>query len=73
MPVVEDFFLQRVQQQASPQFDEANPQAHKIEIIEWVEKTIEMPDRHCLYTWTDKIVKIKFRYQRDFIMARLRW
>jgi hypothetical protein len=53
--------------------NEENPQVHKIEIIEWVEKTIEMSDRHCVYTWTDEIVKIKFRYQRDYVLARLRW
>lgn len=55
------------------QLDEENPHPHKIEILEWIENTIEMPNRHCAYTWTDKIVKIKFRYQRDFILARLRW
>ena len=55
------------------QLDEENPHPHKIEILEWIENTIEMPNRHCVYTWTDKIVKIKFRYQRDFILARLRW
>jgi hypothetical protein len=53
--------------------DEENPHTHKIEILEWIAKMIEMHDRHCIYTWTDEIVKIKFRYQRDFIMARLRW
>lgn len=55
------------------QLDETNPRTHKIEIIEWIEKSIEMHKRHCVYTWTDEIVKIKFRYQRDYIMARLRW
>ena len=55
------------------QLDEVNPQPHKIEILEWIDNTIEMHERHCVYTWTDEIVKIKFRYQRDFIIARLRW
>ena len=55
------------------QLNEENPHPHKVEIIEWIENTIEMPSRHCVYTWTDKVVKIKFRYQRDYILARLRW
>ena len=50
-----------------------NPHPHKIEILEWIDKMIEMPERHCVYTWTDETLKIKFRYQRDYIMARLRW
>jgi hypothetical protein len=53
--------------------NEENPQPHKIEIIEWIDKTIQMPDRHCVYTWTDQVVKLKFRYQRDYVFARLRW
>jgi len=55
------------------QLNEENPHPHKIEIIEWIDKTIEMPDRHCVYTWTDQVVKLKFRYQRDYVFARLRW
>jgi hypothetical protein len=55
------------------QLDEDNPHTHRIEILEWIEKNIEMPNRHCLYTWTEEVVKIKFRYQRDYVFARLRW
>ena len=53
--------------------NEEDPHPHKIEIVEWIEKSVQMPDRHCIYTWTDEIVKIKFRYQRDYVLARLRW
>ena len=55
------------------QLNEENPHPHKIEIIEWIDKTIQMPDRPCVYTCTDQVVKLKFRYQRDYVFARLRW
>ena len=50
-----------------------NPHSHKIEILDWLFTTIEMPERSCEFTWTDSIVKIKFKYQRDYVFARLRW
>lgn len=55
------------------QLDEENPHTHRTDILEWIEEKIEMSDRHCMYTWTEEVFKIKFRYQRDYIFARLRW
>jgi hypothetical protein len=55
------------------QLNEYNPHQHRIDILEWLDEHIDMPQRHCVYTWTDKVVKIKFRYQRDYVFARLRW
>ena len=55
------------------QLNEDDPRTHRIELIEWVEKHIEMPNRHCVYSWTDTVFKIKFRYERDYIFMRLRW
>lgn len=55
------------------QLNEEYPHNHRVDILEWIEACIQMPDRHCVYTWTEEIVKIKFRYQRDYILARLRW
>jgi hypothetical protein len=55
------------------QLNEYDPQTHKIEIIEWIEKNIQKVERHCVYTWTENKVRIKFRYERDYIMCRLRW
>lgn len=55
------------------QLDEESPHTHRTDILEWIDSAIEMPDRHCIYTWTEEVVKIKFRYQRDYILARLRW
>jgi hypothetical protein len=50
--------------------------SQKREIVDWIITNIQKPDRHCVYTWVyDEIwlFKIKFRYERDYILARLRW
>jgi hypothetical protein len=46
------------------------------EIVDWIITNIQKSERHCLYTWEyDEVwlFKIKFRYERDYILARLRW
>ena len=56
--------------------DEHNPIPQRIELVDWILTNIQNPDRHCLYTWVyDEVwlFKIKFRYERDYILARLRW
>ena len=53
--------------------NEDNPRNHRIEILEWLQDKIDMPDRHTVYTWTTEVFKIKFRYERDYVFARLRW
>lgn len=48
-------------------------QAQRIEIVDWILTNIQKSDRHCLYTWSHAEFLIKFRYERDYILARLRW
>jgi hypothetical protein len=43
------------------------------EIIEWLYNTIEKCERHCRWFETTNGIKIKFRYERDYILAVLRW
>jgi hypothetical protein len=52
--------------------NEVDRQAQRIEIVDWIRTNIQKPDRHCLYIW-DAEFRIKFRYERDYILARLRW
>lgn len=53
--------------------NEVDQQAQRIEIVDWILTNIQKPDRHCLYTWEYAEFRIKFRYERDYILARLRW
>jgi hypothetical protein len=53
--------------------NEVDQQAQRIEIVDWILTNIQKPDRHCLYTWSHDEFLIKFRYERDYILARLRW
>ena len=53
--------------------NEVDQQAQRIEIVDWILTNIQKPDRHCLYTWSHAEFLIKFRYERDYILARLRW
>lgn len=43
------------------------------EIIEWLYNTIDKPERHCRWFETTVGIRIKFRYERDYILATLRW
>lgn len=49
----------------------------RIEIIDWIIANIQKSERHCVYAWMHNeicwLFKIKFRYERDYILARLRW
>lgn len=53
--------------------DENDPRTHITEIVEWLEKNIQKIERHCMYTWNYDEFKVKFRYDRDYIMCSLRW
>jgi len=53
--------------------DETRRQLHRIEVIEWLCDKIEHHERHTLCTWDEYQVKIKFRYERDYIFCSLRW
>jgi hypothetical protein len=53
--------------------DEHDPIPQRIELVDWILRNIQNPDRHCLYTWSHDEFLIKFRYERDYILARLRW
>lgn len=43
------------------------------EVMEWLYNTIDKPERHCRWFLTVTGIKIKFRYERDYIVALLRW
>lgn len=43
------------------------------EVIEWLYEIIDKPERHCRWFQTSVGIKIKFRYERDYILATLRW
>ena len=53
--------------------DENRRLEHRHEIIDWLCNKIEKYDRHSIYTWDFFEVRIKFRYQRDYIFCSLRW
>jgi len=55
------------------ELNEVDPLDQRKEVIDWILTNIQKPDRHCLYTWSHAEFKIKFRYERDYILARLRW
>lgn len=44
------------------------------ELLEWVAGNINLPYRHARWRLVDVVgVQIKFRYERDLILCRLRW
>lgn len=43
------------------------------EIVEWLYNTIDKCERHCRWFQTSVGIKIKFRYERDYIICTLRW
>jgi len=53
--------------------DENRWKEHRIEILEWLCNKIDKHERHTVCTWNEYQVKIKFRYQRDYIFCSLRW
>jgi hypothetical protein len=53
--------------------DENRRKEHRIEVIDWLCNKIENYERHTLCTWDEFEVRIKFRYQRDYIFCSLRW
>ena len=68
-----------------PTWEDTKPGWHEIElnlngqpkryreIIEWLYNTIDKCERHCRWFQTSMGIKIKFRYERDYIVATLRW
>ena len=46
---------------------------HHKEMVEWIFKNIDMPERHCNWVKNYYESKFKFRYERDYIHFRLRW
>lgn len=43
------------------------------EIIQWLYNNIDNCERHARWDCTMDYVKIKFRHERDCLLARLRW
>jgi hypothetical protein len=43
------------------------------EILDWIRDNIDMPYRHSRWRWYEFYVEVKFRYEKDYIMFKLRW
>lgn len=43
------------------------------EITEWLYNSIDKCERHCRWFQTTYGIKVKFRYERDYILFTLRW
>jgi hypothetical protein len=43
------------------------------DVVQWIMDTVENPLRHCVWHRTDHAVAVRFRYERDYIVATLRW
>jgi hypothetical protein len=49
-----------------------------MEIVQWLYEHVDKPENHCRWVYlslldNECISKIKFRYERDYIWARLKW
>ena len=53
--------------------DENRWKENRIEVLEWLCNKIDKHERHTVCTWNESQVKIKFRYERDYIFCSLRW
>lgn len=42
-------------------------------IVKWLEASIDAPTRHARWNITTDCIKVKFRYERDYMMCVLRW
>lgn len=42
-------------------------------IVGWLEKNIPMHYRHARWTTDEEGIKVKFRYERDYLLFVLRW
>ena len=43
------------------------------EMVTWLSENIDMPERHCVWMKSFYESHFKFRYERDYILFRLRW
>lgn len=43
------------------------------DIIDWIRDNIDMPYRHARWRWHAYHAEVKFRYERNYIMFKLRW
>ncbi len=42
------------------------------DILDWLYDNIDNCERHCRWTFDDKF-RVKFRYERDYLLCVLRW
>ena len=42
-------------------------------ILDWLRDNVDMPYRHARWRWYESYAEVKFRYERDCIMFKLRW
>jgi hypothetical protein len=43
------------------------------DIVYWIQENIPMHYRHTRWTADEERIRVRFRYERDFIMFTLRW
>ena len=42
------------------------------DILDWLYDSIDNCEQHCRWTFDDKF-RVKFRYERDYVLCALRW
>jgi hypothetical protein len=45
----------------------------RAEILDWIYHNIELCERHARWIYSDSVMHVKFRYQRDHTWFVLRW
>jgi hypothetical protein len=53
--------------------DVKNSEGKMIDVIKWLYDNVDKCERHARWTTTNASIKIKFRYERDYILCTLRW
>ena len=43
------------------------------EVVFWLYKTIDKPERHCRWTRQGLTISVKFRYEKDYLWFKLRF
>lgn len=54
-------------------YDFISFQEHCLEIIDWLYSELDMPERHCRWTYDCDKIEVKFRYQQHYQWFTLRW
>lgn len=54
------------------EIDNVDDKKH-LEMVKWIYNNIDRPDKHARWMKNEKISEFKFRYERNYIIFRLRW